>query len=116
MRTLLLAAVAAWALGGSAYAMDANTAAGKGRVIGLLYQASQECDASYDPQGMSNLANSIYVSLQRQHPFSDEEIIRQVGFGAGVFHETAREDELKAACDSVIPAYAKARATLNKYH
>jgi hypothetical protein len=46
-------ASAALAIGGSAFAMDANTAAGKGRVIGLLYQASQECDASYDPQGMS---------------------------------------------------------------
>ena len=111
----MLAAGVALALGGSAFAQE-DPAAGMGRFIGMLEQGSQECDARYDPQGMLNLSNSMLASLRRGHRFSEEEIMSQIGSGAGEFEGTAASLGLKVACDSIISAVAWASSFINRHH
>jgi hypothetical protein len=130
MKGRLLAAVAALALGGSAFAMDYDLSYGpygppvsESLVVGLLGAASQRCDASYDPVGMLNLANSILASLRREGRFSEEEIRSQIATGMGVFSGVAASFDgqaasldLKFACDRMVPVFAGARAAFNRHH
>ena len=119
MRKLLLAAGAALALSGSAVAMPYDVAADEGRLVGILTAASQRCDASYDPQGMANLANAILDSLHRyEDRFSAKEITSitdQIAGGMGTFDGTAASLGLKFACDSTAPTVARGRAAFNRY-
>jgi hypothetical protein len=116
MRKLLLAAVAALALGGSAFAMDYYNETDKGRIVGLLGAASQKCDARYDPVGMLNLADLVLASLRREGRFSEEEIMNQIYSGMGTFEGTKGSLGLKFACDAMGPTFAKARVVFNYHH
>jgi hypothetical protein len=114
MKKYLLAAVAALALGGSALAND-DPRAGAVRLVGLLAEASQRCDASYDSEAMSNLSALILNELQHQG-ITKEGSAAWFNEGALKFDNEVLTNGLKFACDNMGTTVAKARATYNRNH
>jgi hypothetical protein len=114
MRKYLLAAVAALAFGGSAFAQPLWS--DEARIVGALGEGSRRCDATYEPRAMAFIAGRLLGELQRKDGVSGEQARGWIDAGAQSFDNDEARYGTTYACGRAGVMLLNAYKTWAKYN